>query len=110
MASTGTLMAAGVCSNQASEVALARWRGLAEIRRFQIAAAGEHSGYARGDPRPGFDVGTADRAALPSTPHWSGYGVNVWSIPLTHIAIGTSGAAVQQADPFTWRQPAVRRH
>jgi hypothetical protein len=57
-----------------------------------------------------FDVGTADRAALPSTAHWSGYGVNVWSIPLTHIAIGTSGVEVQQADPFPVRQPAVRRH
>jgi DNA-binding CsgD family transcriptional regulator len=38
MASTGTLTAAGMCSNQASEVALARWRGLAEIRRFQTSS------------------------------------------------------------------------
>jgi DNA-binding NarL/FixJ family response regulator len=38
LASTRTLTAAGVCSNRASEVALARWRGLAEIRRFQISS------------------------------------------------------------------------
>jgi len=50
LASTGTLTAAGVCSNQASEVALARWRGLAEIR-------------SRGDSRP--SAGT-DRAHRPT--------------------------------------------